>query len=216
MDIIYLGISAFRIKGKSASVVTDPFSPSFTGLKFPKTEADIVTISHDHQDHSYVQGIEGEPFVINNPGEYEINGVSIFGFSSLHNTKSHPDLGKNIIYLIEMDGVRICHLGDLGSSPASEVLEEIIETDILMIPVGGDFTAGPKEAADIVGKIEPKIIIPMHYKLEGMAEGYAKLSSVEDFVKEMGLDGAETLDKLAVNKDRLPQETKIIILEKKS
>ncbi|MCL5090898.1 MAG: MBL fold metallo-hydrolase [Patescibacteria group bacterium] len=216
MDITYLGLSAFRLKGKAVTLVTDPFSSAMVGFKFPKTEAEIVTLSHQHEDHSFVSGIEGSPFVVSSPGEYEVKDVSLFGYPSTHNTASNNELGENIIYLIEMDGFRLCHLGDLGTIPSTKVMEEIIGVDVLMVPVGGVVTLDPEKAGEIISQIEPLIVLPMHYKTPGINEEvYGKMASIEDFLKEMGAETAEHLDKLSLNKDKLPQETKVIVLERK-
>lgn len=213
MDITYLGHSCFKIKGREATVVIDPFSSEMTGLRFPKAEADIVAVTHQHKDHNFIAGVEGGPFVINAPGEYEIKGVSVFGHESKHDNKN----GKNTIYLIEMDGLSVCHLGDLGEMPPPKVLEEISTADILMIPVGGRVTIGPKEAAEIIKQIEPFIVIPMHFKTaDHNKEIFGDLFGVEEFISEMGVSNPEKLDKLLVNQEKLPEETKVILLEKKN
>lgn len=216
MEISYLGHSSFRIKTKTASIVTDPFSPEMVGFKFPKTEADIVTISHHHPDHDYLAGVGGEPFVIDLPGEYETKGVFIFGYPSFHDKKGGSERGNNIIYLIEAEGLKVAHLGDLGDVPSDEVMEEIIGVDVLMIPVGGKFSLNPQEATELISKIEPLLVIPMHFKAEGInEEHFRELSPLEKFLSEFGTEQAERLDKLSVSKDKLPEETKIIILERK-
>lgn len=215
MEISYLGHSSFKIKGKNASVVTDPFLSSMVGFKFPKVEADMVTVSHFHKDHNFVEGVGGEPFVIDAPGEYEIKGVSVFGFPSFHDKVSGKERGVNTIYVIEVDGLRICHLGDLGTELSAKILEEINGVDILMIPVGGVYTLDPKEAITVIGQIEPLIILPMHFKAQGMTKDYDGLSTVKDFIGQMGTTGTENLDKLVITKDKMPTETKVVILKKK-
>lgn len=195
-------------------MVTDPFSPMMIGTKFPKVEADIVTVSHNHEDHNFTAGVLGNPFVIDNPGEYEIKGISVFGFSSSHNTKENDKYGKNTIYVIEIEGIRICHLGDIGSSLPSKVLEEITGIDVLMIPVGGTFTVGPKEAVELVGQIEPRIVLPMHFKLSSSNENFAKLNTLDEFLKESATP-VEKIEKLSLNREKLPSEMKVVILERK-
>lgn len=217
MEISYLGHSSFKIKGKSAVLITDPFSSSMVGLKFPKVEADIVTISHSHQDHNFIAGVSGSPFVINEPGEYEVKGMSVFGFSSFHDDKSGEERGRNIIYVIDVDGIRICHLGDLGSVLNQRNLEELNGVDILMIPVGGIWTIGPKEASDVVGQIEPIVVLPMHFKVPQINEkNFGQLKSLEEFLSHMGTGIVEKLDKLSLTKDKLPAETKIVVLNVRS
>ena len=217
MDITYLGHSSFKIKGKTAVVVTDPFSSEMLGFKFPKTEADIVAISHQHQDHNQQNLVEGSPFIISEPGEYEVKGVSVFGYPSFHDSASGAERGKNIIYVIETEGLRICHLGDLGSAIPPKTLEEISEVDVLMIPVGGVVTIGPKEAVDLISQIEPNIVLPMHYRAPGIDKTkFGDLATLDVFLKEMGAESSEKLDKISLTKDKLPEETKVVILERKS
>lgn len=216
MEIIYLGHSSFKLKGKTASLVTDPYDSSFVGFKFPKTQADIVTVSHQHKDHNFTTVVEGGPFIISDPGEYEIKGISVFGFSSFHDAKAGKERGENIVYLIEIDGLKICHLGDLGNGLPANVMEEIGAMDILMIPVGGIVTLGLKEVIDFIQQVEPKIVLPMHFKTTKMSETFNNLAPVEEFLTKIGSENPEKLDKLLITKDKLPEEMKVILLERKS
>ncbi|PIQ70263.1 lactamase [Candidatus Shapirobacteria bacterium CG11_big_fil_rev_8_21_14_0_20_40_12] len=216
MEVIYLGHSSFKFRGKSVTVVTDPYDPEYVGLKYPKTEADIVTVSHNHPDHNFISIVGGGPFVISQPGEYEIKGVSIFGFSSYHDDKQGAERGKNIIYLIEVDGFRICHLGDLGERLSSELIEEIGTADILCIPVGGKVTLGTNEAVELTAQIEPSIVLPMHFNLPGINQKiFGDLNPVDEFLSKMEVEDKTVLDKLSISKDKLPEETKVVILERK-
>ncbi|HUW24088.1 MAG TPA: MBL fold metallo-hydrolase [Patescibacteria group bacterium] len=212
MDILYLGHSSFRIKTRSATIIADPFSSAVVGWKFPKTEADIVTVSHQHQDHNQVEAVGGEPFIVSLPGEYEIKGISIFGYSSFHDKNKGAERGPNTIFVIEAEGLRLCHLGDLGVLPPAEVMEEIIGVDVLMVPVGGKYTLGPEEAVEAVNQIEPSIVLPMHFRVPGLTE----LADLNEFLTEMGAEKTERLDKLSLTKDKLPEETRVVVLEKKS
>ncbi len=216
MEITYLGHSSFRIKGKDNFLVTDPFEDAAVGFQFPKVEADIVTVSHDHPDHNAVKKVSGNPFVIAGPGEYEIKGVSVFGIGSFHDAKKGKERGPNTIYLIEMDGVRICHLGDLGESLSDKQLEEINGVDILMVPVGGVWTISPEQALAVVAAIEPNVILPMHYKVAGMSQEMAKMASLQDFLKLTDQANVTPIPKLVVTKDNLPPEKQFVILERKS
>lgn len=216
MDITYLGHSSFKIKTKTATIVTDPYDSDSVGFKFPKTEADIITISHSHKDHNNLEAVSGTPFVIDMPGEYETKGVYVFGYSSFHDPKGGEERGRNAIYIIETEDLRIAHLGDLGVAPSIEVMEEISGVDVLMIPVGGVATIGPKEAVELITKIEPRIVIPMHFRAEGIGETFKDFAPVDDFLSEMGADKPEVLDKLSLSKDKLPGEIKVILLEIKS
>lgn len=216
MDITFLGHSSFRLKGKTATVVTDPFDPEKVGFKFPRIAADIVTVSHQHEDHNQADLVKGAKRLVSGPGEYEIMGVSMIGISSFHDEKKGAKRGKNTIYVYEMDGLRLAHLGDLGHKLNEKILEKIGDIDVLMVPVGGEYTIGPSEAVEVVRAIEPKIAVPMHYQMPGLNPAtFAKLSSTEPFLAEIGLP-VEKTDKLSVRKENLGEESKVILLEKKN
>jgi len=216
MDITFLGHSSFRLKGKTATVVTDPFDPEVVGLKFPKVAADIVTVSHQHEDHNQADLVKGVKRLVSGPGEYEIMGVSIIGIPTFHDEKKGAKRGKNTIYVYEMDGLRLVHLGDLGHKLHEKILEKIGDIDILMVPVGGEYTIGPTEAVEVARAIEPKMVIPMHYQMPGLNPAtFAKLSSTKPFLAEIGLL-VEKTDKLSVKKENIGEESKVILLEKKN
>lgn len=215
MDITFLGHSSFKLKGKTGSVVTDPFDPQMVGLKYSGVEGDIVTVSHDHDDHNQVSLVKGVKKVISGPGEYEILGISILGFPSFHDDKEGSVRGKNTIYVFEIDGLRIAHLGDLGHALSEELVEDLGDIDILMVPVGGEYTIGPNEATNVVSAIEPTIVIPMHYQMPGLKpETFSKLTPVDSFLKEVGLT-SENLPKFVVKKEELGEDKKVVVLEKK-
>lgn len=214
MDITYLGHSSFRIKTKSATVITDPFDPEKVGLKYSPQEADIVTVSHAHDDHDFIEKVSGVKKVISGPGEYEVSGVSIVGLASYHDDKEGSERGKNTIYVIESEGLRLAHLGDLGHTLTDEVVSLMGTIDILMIPVGGVYTIGPKEATEVESKIDPYFVIPMHYKVPGLTlSQQEKMEPVEAFLKESGLT-VENLPKFSVRKEDIieDQSTKVIVL----
>jgi len=189
MEITYLGHAAFRLKGKSTIVVTDPYAPEHVGLKFPKhITADIVTVSHDHPDHNAISQVEGTAYVVNGPGEYEIKGVGVIGRKVENNT----------IYRIEMDGLSIVHLGDLGHALSAEEVDSLDGVDILMLSVG-------PSAASVINEIEPSIVIPMHVGDEG--------TTVKDFLKEIGKEDVVAQPKLIVTRDKLPEQMQVVILE---
>lgn len=214
MDIYPLGHSSFRIKGKVATVVTDPFDPAMVGLKFPKVEsADLVTVSHGHPDHNHVALVGGTPFVISGPGEYEVAGVTVVGYGSFHDDKKGEERGKNTIYKMTVDGIRIAHLGDLGHKLSEELVDKLGDVDILLLPVGGFYTVDAATAVEVVSQIEPLVVIPMHYKREGMGKGFEEVEGVDKFLKLMGAEGVEKLNKYTVSRDRLPENTTVVVLE---
>jgi L-ascorbate metabolism protein UlaG (beta-lactamase superfamily) len=218
MDITYLGHSSFKIKTKTATIITDPFDSEMVGLKFGANEAEIVTISHAHHDHNATDKISGIKKIVEGPGEYEISGISIIGFSSFHDSKKGVERGKNTIFVFEAEGLRLVHLGDLGHPLDDELINEIGEVDVLMVPAGGVFTIGPKEAFEIASKIDPYYILPMHFKDPEMkGDEFASLEPKETFLKETGMT-TENLPKLTIKREDITedQSTKVVVLERKS
>ncbi len=211
MEIDWFGHSCFRLRTRDITVVNDPYEKSI-GLSLPRPRADIVTISHNHQGHDYADGVRGEPRIINGPGEYEIGGAFITGVRLFHDKKSGKDRGKNTAYVITLDGLNICHLGDLGHVPTQAQAEDLGNVDILLVPVGGVSTINASEATEVIALFEPMVVIPMHYRVPELA---FKLDSVDKFVKEMGLKKAETVEMYKVTKDTLPKETQVVLLEMK-
>ena len=214
MDIVHLGHSCFKIKGKKATLVTDPFDPTMVGLKLPKTEADVVTVSHQHNDHNYTSGISGDFVVVSGPGEYEIKGIKITGIPLFHDDKEGLERGKNTIYRMEIDNISLVHLGDLGHKLNDAIIEQLNGVDILMIPVGGFFTIDLPSAAQIITSLEPLIIIPMHYLTEKMnKESFGKIAEVSEFLKEIGKDNINPTPKLSISKDKIGTEPTVVVLE---
>ncbi|HJX35952.1 MAG TPA: MBL fold metallo-hydrolase [Dehalococcoidales bacterium] len=211
MEITWLGHSCFKLKGKQATVITDPFSPA-TGYTLGKVTADIVTVSHPHPGHSYVQGVADEPRVLKSPGEYESAGVLTVGVHTYHDNEKGAQRGKNTAFVIDVDDVMICHLGDLGHVLTAEQVAEIDGVDVLLIPVGGVSTIDAVQAAQIVRQLEPKIVIPMHYKTEAEKKD---LETADRFLKEMGVKEAIAQPKLLVNKSSLPLTMQVVMLSYK-
>jgi len=214
MNITWYCQSCFKLQSKDIVLITDPFDKKI-GLKPPFGAADIVTISHNHYDHNNSQVIKGEPFIVDGEGEYEIKKVSIRGIESCHDNNKGADRGFNIIYVIEMEDISICHLGDLGQETlASNQLEKIGRVDILFIPIGGVFTIDWKSANNIISQIDPRIIIPMHYKIPGGIGDLKKLDDKEKFCKEHGIQSNDIVEKFSIKKKELPQEdVKVVILK---
>ncbi len=220
MEITYAGHSCFKIKGKNATVVFDPFNPESTGYKLPKLEADIVCISHSHDDHNYSEAVKGteegtSPYVISGPGEYDLKGVYVQGFQTFHDNKKGEERGKNTAYYVRIDDMFILHLGDLGHFPEKSMLEEIEDVHVLLVPVGGIYTIDYKMASDIVSEFEPNYVIPMHYRTEKLTVPKAsEMDPVDKFVEEFGKDVARKEPKLKLTgKSDMPEETQIIVLE---
>lgn len=211
MIIYYLGHSCFKLRGKKTTVVTDPYDKEVFGKLMPKTKTDIVTVSHAHHDHNDVERIDGFPFIIEGPGEYEIKGVEILGITSFHDKKQGSQRGKNTIYLYRMDGLVLCHLGDLGQKLSDEQREKLNGIDILMVPVGGTYTLNAKEAVFVIEQLEPKIVIPMHFKTADLS---FELGMVEKFFEEIGKEKIKPIKKLTVTSSSLPEEMEVVWLKK--
>lgn len=209
MDIIPLGHASFKLRGKTATVVTDPYDGAGVALKYPKhVEADILTVSHDHADHNAVHLVGGTPFIIRGPGEYEIKGVSVIGVTSYHDEKEGQDRGRNTMYRIEVDGVKIGHLGDLGSVLSSVQVDALDGIDVLLVPVGGVYTIDAEKATQVVSDIEPRIVIPMH---DGRSN--KELAPLENFLKVMNKGEITPINKLTISREKLPTEMQVVVLE---
>jgi len=190
-------------------LITDPYSPDL-GYSLGKQSADVVTLSHQHPGHSFAQGINGNPKVVTGPGEYEISNLLIIGVSTFHDNESGAKRGKNTAYCIEMNEVSICHLGDLGHVLADEQVEELGNVDVLLLPVGGVSTINAPVATEIVRQLEPKIVIPMHYKTPAINR---QLEPVDRFLKELGVHDISPQAKLSITKSGLPPSMQVILLE---
>lgn len=217
MLITYLGHSSFKLKGKTGTVVTDPFTTMAVGLPYPGVSADIVTVSHQHDDHNAVAQVKGtarrpKPFLVTQPGEYEVGGISVFGVSSFHDASQGAERGSNTIFTILLDELRVCHLGDLGHPLSTEQVEAIGSVDILLCPVGGVFTIDPQLAIKTIRQIEPAIVIPMHYRTpQHQPQIFADLKTVSDFLQQYGTEVMPE-PKLEVTPAKLPEETEVHVL----
>ncbi len=211
MEIDWFGHACFRLRSREGTVITDPYSKDI-GLALPRPRGDIVTISHDHPGHSRVDGVKGDPRVVSGPGEYEIKNIFVTGIPTAHDKKGGKERGANTVYTIEMDGLTICHLGDLGHVPTQPQAEAFGNVNILLVPVGGGSTIGGAEAAEIVALLEPQVVIPMHFQLPDLA---FKLDTTAKFFKEMGLKAPAAVPSFKVTADSLPKETVVVLLEPK-
>ncbi|MCI0531768.1 MAG: MBL fold metallo-hydrolase, partial [candidate division Zixibacteria bacterium] len=158
--------------------------------------------------------VKGTPFVIEGPGEYDRKGVSMIGVHSWHDAKGGQERGANTIFVYEMDGLRIAHLGDLGHKLDDDHLEQMGPIDIVMVPVGGVYTLNPKEAAEVVRQIDPWVVIPMHYQTADLKLD-SKLAEVGDFLKEMGKENIERVARYSITADKLPADLQVVVLERK-
>ncbi len=216
MTLTYHGHSTFKLKGKRGTVITDPYD-DFIGFSLARTSADIVTVSHHHKDHDAVDKITGtarreKPFIIDEPGEYEVGRISVFGTPSFHDASKGAERGTNIIFTILMDNIRVCHLGDLGHELTNEQVEAIGDIDVLLCPVGGQFTINPELAVKTIHLLEPGYVVPMHFKTQDHnPDVFSDLKTLEDFFNEYGMSPAP-VDKLELENTSIPEETELVVL----
>ena len=208
MIIQWLGQSCFKIQTKGNQgdvvIVTDPFVDQ-PGLKMARFQADIATISCDNEFHNNVDAIRGEPYVIVHPGEYETKDVFIYGVPAI----AEKSKEKLTLFKIFSEDIAIAHLSDLSALLNDEQIDRLGNVDILLIPVGGENSLNAKKAAEVISQIDPRIVIPMNYKLEDQK---SNLNTADDFLKNSGLK-SEKLDKLKVaKKDLMTEDTRIIVL----
>ncbi|HAG11458.1 MAG TPA: MBL fold metallo-hydrolase [Desulfotomaculum sp.] len=164
MKISWLGHACFLIRSiDGTAIITDPFDDS-VGYPQPRAAADLITVSHQHFDHNAVEMVSGKPRVIQTAGEHRVNGLKITGIPCYHDNAKGSLRGKNLIFVFEEDGFRVCHLGDLGHIPDQKLLGEIGNIDVLLIPVGGLYTIDASEAKEVISLITPSYVVPMHYK----------------------------------------------------
>jgi len=214
MNIIWHGQSFFEIitkdiENKELKITIDPFDKNL-GLKLPKIEAQILLVTHGHSDHSNKKAINGNPFLIESPGEYEIKGVYVKGIQGFHDDSQGKKKGKVVFYVVETENMKICHLSDIGQKElTSEQIEEIGDVDILMIPVGGVYTIDAKQASNIISQIEPKIVIPMHYQVPKLN---LKLNSLDQFLKEIGSQKVGLQKKFKVKASDIPKEIMQVVV----
>lgn len=214
MIITWLGHSCFKIQTPQATVLVDPYE-SAIGIRFPRATADFVLVTHEHGDHSNVAGVSGEPYVARTPGEYEVRGVFARGISAFHDAVEGKERGRVTMYRIDAEGMSLAHLGDLGQPKLTDEQFEVFNgVDILCIPVGGHYTIDAKAAVDIITQLEPRIVIPMHYKIPGLDAKRFPIDGVDTFIKHMGVAKNGHEEKLKLSKKDLPQEeTKVVILK---
>lgn len=209
MKIKWLGHSCFKIiSEKGIEMVTDPFDNT-VGYKVPNVTADIVTVSHDHFDHNFTEAIEGNFEIVNKIGDFYIRDINIRGISSHHDKFEGKKRGENIIFTFNVDGMKVCHLGDLGHLLDDREIAEIGGVDVLLIPVGGNFTIDAEEAFKVMKQLDPRIVIPMHFKTRAIN---FPIDTVDTFLKKVG--GGEKLASTALevcNHD-LQGEKKVYVL----
>lgn len=206
MKISWLGHACFLIE-TTKKILTDPFDKQL-GYPVPKAAADLVTVSHQHFDHNAVRTIPGKPQIIQSAGEYSVNGVKITGVRTFHDQNQGAQRGENIAFIIEAEGIRVCHLGDLGHILDQGARAKIGKVDVLLVPVGGYYTINAAEAKEVVEQLNPGYVVPMHYKTRYLN---LPIAPVEDFLKFYPEYKKETA--LEVQAGKIPEKMQVVLLE---
>ena len=211
MDITWLGHACFRLHADGLAVVTDPYPPSL-GLRPETRSAAVVTVSNSHPNHSCWQDVVGDPKVFDAPGEYELQGIAIRGVMTPLSTEqpvAEQTAQRNVAYSIEMDGVSVCHLGDIARPLTTRQVEELAPVDVLLVPTGGGCTLDMDQVLQTMQDLVPKIVIPMHH---GNHAAGTSFQDVEVFLRRMGLSEVQTQPRLVATKSNLPADMKVTLL----
>jgi L-ascorbate metabolism protein UlaG (beta-lactamase superfamily) len=214
MKVKWLGHASMLLTSTGGlRIITDPYETGAFGLGYApiKEKADIVTISHDHGDHNNASSVKGKPSVVKTGGIYKVRGVELYGIGCYHDNSSGKERGKNIIFCFSLDGIRVCHLGDLGHALSLQDQSRIGPVDLLFIPVGGNFTIDAKVAAEVCRALKPRVAIPMHF-CNGRCPNFP-VARVDDFLVLMKNVEHENASEIELHKESLPEEMKVVVLE---
>lgn len=205
MELTWYGLSCFRItERKHATIVTDPYSAKY-GLADLKLKAEVVTVSHTARGHNYLSAVSGREHVLDGPGEYEIGGVFVTGIATFNKESGE----RNVVYVFDLKGTTIAHLGDMQEVPTQKEIEALEQVNILLVPVGGGNSLNASQASELVSMVEPNIVIPMHYGLPGLK---VKLDEVDRFLKEMGVTEVTEKPSLKITGSTYAEGTETVLL----
>jgi L-ascorbate metabolism protein UlaG (beta-lactamase superfamily) len=215
VDLSWLGHACFRLRGRDVTIVTDPFEGDDWGYPPVATTANVVTISNDHPHHAGFSAIDGRPRILRGPGEYEIGGALIWGVrTSRRKDEANLGVARNTAFVIQLEELTVCHLGDLADAPLSpEELARIKDADVLLVPVGGNCTINATQAAEVVAQVEPKLIVPMHFATDE-TRGHLALDEIQRFCKELGATEVAPRARLSITPTSLPSEPTVVLLER--
>jgi L-ascorbate metabolism protein UlaG (beta-lactamase superfamily) len=212
VKIKWFGHACFKLTSqRGVSVITDPFDQS-VGYDLPGQSADVITVSHDHYDHNYVEGVRGVPLLINKVGEFHIKDVAIRGIKTWHDEMGGAKRGENIVFNIRMDDINICHLGDLGHMLSQEQVADIGAVDVLLVPVGGIFTVDKVGAMGVIQAIKPRMVIPMHYRTDVLT---FKIDTIDPFLEIVGDYERHDTNEIELNNKTLPSDGRVVVLNYK-
>jgi len=206
LQIRWHGHSCFEITNE-VTVVTDPHDGRSIGIPAPNVKGDIILVSHDHYDHNSVKSVDKEDSkVVTDERKRTISGIQIEGVPTFHDEVRGTKRGKNIVYKFTIDGINFCHLGDLGHDLDKEIINNIGQIDILFIPIGGTFTIDANQAWNIINKVKPKIVIPMHYKIGGLS---LPIAGIDQFLDKNKYKILKVGNEIDIEKEDLPDEPEI-------
>jgi L-ascorbate metabolism protein UlaG (beta-lactamase superfamily) len=208
-EVKWFGHACFLIQGRDVSILTDPVPPE-SGYDMGSPQVDIVTVSHDHAGHSALDQVQDGYRLLNGPGEYEIKEVFITGIRTYHDGDRGSQYGRNTVYVFEIDDLVFAHLGDIGHVLSEEQVESMMSVDVLMIPAGGGPTINANQAAEIIGQVEPRMVVPMQFRT---GDGDLDLEPVEDFLRELGTAEYRTEERLVVRKSDTAEAPQIVVLK---
>jgi len=211
VKITWIGHACFLLEGSKATVLTDPFDKSVPYPHFPGGPVDVVTVSHDHFDHSAVDRVAGTPTIVAKPGKTTAHGVDFLGIPSYHDDVQGAARGDNLLFAFDLDGIRVAHLGDLGAGLSPEQIDSLDGVEVLLVPVGGHYTIGPKQAKIVAASLPSvRLLIPMHFRTDVIADW--PIAPVEDFVRTMDNVHQIGTSAVSLNRETLPERLEVWIL----
>ena len=212
MDMTWLGHACFRMRGREGIVLTDPPDPK-SGHAIPRTEAGLVTMSHEHAGHASLKSVAGDPVVLLGPGEYEVHEVLVTGIGTFHDDAKGADRGRNTVFAIRLDDLVVCHLGDLGHVLPAADLEKLGDVDIALVPItGADTNLSAARAAEIVHQLEPKVVVPMSFD----PDDQKKDTPYQRLLHELGVKELVPVPKLSVTRSTLPENLQVVALDSRA
>jgi L-ascorbate metabolism protein UlaG (beta-lactamase superfamily) len=212
MDLTWLGHACFRMRGREGIVLSDPPDPK-SGHAIPKTEAQLVTMSHDHPGHSSLRSVGGEPVVLQGAGEYEVQEILVTGVASFHDDEKGALRGKNTVFAVRLDDLVVCHLGDLGHELPSSDLERLGDVDVVLVPISGhDINLSAAKAAEVIHQLDPRVVVPMSYD----PEAKKKDTPYERLLHELGVKEVTPVPKLSVTRSSLPENVQLVALDSRA
>ena len=203
-----MGHSCLSLRSHDLTLVTDPYNDS-VGLSIGSPKADIVTLSHDHPHHANNGGIAGDPRVLRGPGEYEIGNFYVTATGTRRSLDDNSSV--NTVFSVAVEGLTICHVGDMIEPLSPRQVEQLRQTDILVVPVGGVCTLAVARVAEMVNLIGPRIVIPVHFKTEGIS---VELEPLDGFLRHMGIDRVDAQPRISVTASNLPLDLQVVPLQR--